>query len=250
VRATVSVAYETTPSRNVIVEKRGTSSTAGVVVLGGHFDTVPDVPGANDNGSGTAAILAIAEAVTSLDLPVTIRFIAFGSEELGLLGSRHYVDSLTEADRRDIVAMLNFDALGSGPTAGLFGDDALADRAVKEADRLGLSVVREPGIQGGSSDFAPFEAAGVPFLFFLASDFSRIHTPEDRLEFIDADLMGTAAAVAIEVLRGLPLRSEACSTGATCLAAYLPPAIRSLSSLPASVSDAPTVAPLNSVIPA
>jgi aminopeptidase YwaD len=203
VRATVSVIYKSVPSRNVVIERPGEDPAAGVVVLGGHFDTVPDVPGANDNGSGTAVLLAIAEAVKDIKLPVTVRFIAFGSEELGLLGSRHYVDSLAEADRRGLIAMLNFDALGTGPTPGVFGEVDLVDRAVGAAGALGLRMQREPGIQGGSSDFASFEASDIPFLFFLAGDFSRIHTPEDRLEFVDADLMGTAAAVAIDLLRGL-----------------------------------------------
>jgi hypothetical protein len=99
--------------------------------------------------------------------------------------------------------MLNFDALGTGPTPGVFGEVDLVDRAVGAAGALGLRMQREPGIQGGSSDFASFEASDIPFLFFLAGDFSRIHTPEDRLEFVDADLMGTAAAVAIDLLRGL-----------------------------------------------
>ena len=53
---------------------------------------------------------------------------------------------------------------------------------------------------GGSSDHAPFESAGIPTLFFLDEDISRIHTPEDKLEFVNAQSMGDAAALAVGLL--------------------------------------------------
>jgi len=63
-------------SRNVIAEKPGAGE--GVVVLGGHYDSVSGMAGANDNASGTAVLLAIAHKLANVDLPFTLRFVPFG----------------------------------------------------------------------------------------------------------------------------------------------------------------------------
>jgi Zn-dependent M28 family amino/carboxypeptidase len=88
----------------------------------------------------------------------------------------------------------------------VYGTVELVDRALAAARRLDVGLSHKATIQGGSSDFAPFESAGIPFLFFLASDFSRIHTAGDTLDHIDPAVLGTAAAVAIDVLAGLSAR--------------------------------------------
>ena len=128
VRGSVSVGAEVHTSRNVVAEKLGQGDD--VLVLGGHYDTVPDVPGANDNASGVAVLLTIAEELSQVSLPFTVRFIAFGSEELGLKGSLHYVASLDGAQRSRIRAMFNFDGVGSGRQLGILGDTGLTQFAV------------------------------------------------------------------------------------------------------------------------
>ena len=92
------------------------------MILGGHYDTVPGVPGANDNGSGIAALMTIASEVSDRSYPFTLRFIGFGAEEIGLYGSRFHVESLSEDDLDGVIAMFNFDALGTGRAAGVLGD--------------------------------------------------------------------------------------------------------------------------------
>ena len=82
VKVTISLAVEANPSWNVVAEKPG--SGRRIVILGGHYDTVPDVAGANDNASGTAVLLTLAQQLSQKNFPFTVRFIAFGSEELGL----------------------------------------------------------------------------------------------------------------------------------------------------------------------
>jgi aminopeptidase YwaD len=199
VSAILTVTIDSIPSRNVVAEKTGTGQ--GVVVLGAHYDTVPGVQGANDNGSGTAAILAIAEELAGQNLPFTVRFIAFGSEELGLRGSAHYVDSLTENQRREIVAMLNFDALGSGESVEILGDRALVDRAADLAQRDGVVVTRGRDQPGSSSDHASFRGVGIPVLMFTAPDVSRIHSAEDTLEEVNPDLLRDTVRLAVSLLR-------------------------------------------------
>ena len=207
IEATVSVVYETRESRNVIAEKPGTDDDGRVVVLGGHYDTVPGAPGANDNGSGIVTLLTVAQQVEDTSYPFAVRFISFGAEELGLFGSRHYVDTLGPEERSNVVAMLNFDALATGPSATVVGTDDLVDR-VLEAGRAGrVPVERAAELDPGtSSDHAPFEAVDIPVVFFSAEDYSRIHTPEDTLDFVQPSLMGDSAALAIALLDSLAKR--------------------------------------------
>ena len=201
VEAAVSVAFEQRDSQNVVADKPGTAGDGSVVVLGGHYDTVADVPGANDNGAGIATLLTIAAEVAGRSYPFTVRFIPFGAEERGLLGSGAYVDSLSEADRQATVMMLNFDALASGDVVGLLGNFELIGAAVDFGRANGVDVERRFSMEAGtSSDHAQFDEAGIPVVFFLADDFSRIHTPEDTLEFIDPELMGASAVLALHLL--------------------------------------------------
>ena len=203
VTASVSVKTITLTSHNVVATKPGpeTGSANKTVVLGGHYDTVPNVSGANDNSSGTAVFLAIAQELAQESLPFAVQFIGFGSEELGLRGSQHYIASLSEDEKDSIIAMFNFDALGSGRRAGVLGDVALTNLAMEQANDLGIAVRIGGGLRGGGSDHQTFSSAGIPVLMFFAPDFSRIHTAADTLEFINPSLLGDAAELALAVLR-------------------------------------------------
>jgi len=200
--AEVAVVYESHGTWNVIAEKPAAGNGDGVVVLGGHYDTVPDVPGANDNGSGIATLLTIAREISDRSYPFTLLFIPFGSEEVGLLGSKHYVESLTEDEQRNILAMLNFDALATGPITGVLGNFSLTDKLVDYGRENEINVQSRAtlGLDGGSSDHASFAAVDIPVVFFLADDFSRIHTIDDKLEFVQRELMGSSAALAVGLL--------------------------------------------------
>ena len=200
VEATVSVIMETRQSRNVIAELTGSTESERTVVLSGHFDTVPNVPGANDNGSGIATLLAVAREAADRSYPFTLRFVAFGSEEVGLFGSRHYVGSLSQEERTAIVAMLNFDVPGSGSAVEVLGQFDLVKQVLELGKASGIEVNLGVPLEGSSSDHASFLDAGVPAIFFLADDLSRIHTPDDHLGFIRPELMGTAAALGLGLL--------------------------------------------------
>ena len=169
VRVKVAFFIQTLTTRNVIADLPG-GSTANTVVVGAHLDSVLEGPGINDNGSGSATILEIAEEMTKVKPRNHVRFIWFSAEESGLLGSDHYVSQLSEAERDQIAAMLNFDMVaspnfarfvydgsdpgapaGSGAIEDVF-DDYLASR--------GLAF--EPTPFDGRSDYGPFIAAGIP----------------------------------------------------------------------------------------
>ena len=107
------------------------------VVIGAHYDSVDAGPGANDNGSGTGTLLEIARAVRGRDYPFNLVFVAFGDEEIGLVGSRHYVEALTPEERGRIAAMINLDMVGVGTTMEFGGTGDLTSLSIQIAHDLG-----------------------------------------------------------------------------------------------------------------
>jgi len=161
--------FQTLTTRNVIADgARGDSGN--VVVVGAHLDSVLDGPGINDNGSGSATILEIAEQMAKVKPRNQVRFIWFSAEESGLIGSQFYVDSLTAEERGKIAAMLNFDMVGS-PNFARFvydGSDAGAPTGSAAIEDLfnsyfaGRGLAFEPTPFDGRSDYGPFIAEGIP----------------------------------------------------------------------------------------
>ena len=170
---------ETRTTRNVIAETP-TGDPNQVVVVGAHLDSVPRGAGINDNGSGSAGILEIAEqlAVRGFDNRNKVRFIWWSAEEFGLLGSRAYVAKLPQAERDKIALNLNFDMIGS-PNYARFvydGDNSAfpvgpgaADGPTGsgEIERVFTDYFKAAGLASGEtpfsgrSDYGPFIAAGV-----------------------------------------------------------------------------------------
>ncbi|WP_338782478.1 M28 family metallopeptidase [Streptomyces sp. DG1A-41] len=149
---------------NLIADWPG-GDTNRVVMAGSHLDSVSSGPGINDNGSGSAAVLETALAVSRAQYKPAkhLRFAWWGAEEVGLVGSRHYVNGLAAGDRSRISAYLNFDMIGS-PNPGYFvyDDDPAIEKTFKEYFS-GLGIPTEIETEGdGRSDHAPFKSAGVP----------------------------------------------------------------------------------------
>ncbi|WP_406368959.1 M28 family metallopeptidase [Streptomyces sp. NBC_00647] len=149
---------------NLIADWPG-GDTGRVVMAGSHLDSVTAGPGINDNGSGSAAVLETALAVARSNYQPTkhLRFAWWGAEELGMVGSRYYVNSLTTANRSKINGYLNFDMIGS-PNPGYFvyDDDSAIEKTFKTYF-TGIGVATEIETEGdGRSDHAPFKNAGIP----------------------------------------------------------------------------------------
>ena len=193
-------------SQNVIAELDEQPSECGTVVMGGHYDSVANTQAAGDNGTGTVSLLVMAEELAkahyedSEPLPYALRLIFFGVEEIGLYGSRHYVDELSEEQQQDITAMLNFDAMGKGK-ASMEGSAHLGDLAADFAERNGIELDRNPVSESFGSDHASFLAVDIPALFFFGDDFSIINSPSDVLEEVDPLIMGTHMAVGLGMLQ-------------------------------------------------
>ena len=197
----VQVELNLVESQNVIAELEGAGDA--IVVIGAHYDIVPETEtGANDNASGTAVVLALAQALALAEdpLPFTVRFVSFGAEEIGLYGSSHYVASVNDTELGRLQAMLNFDVVGSGDYTAVSGDPQLTERALKLAGELQLQAQAGSKPYGASSDHAPFEWAGIPVLSFWAPDVSRIHTPWDVMEFVEPRRLGETFLLAEALL--------------------------------------------------
>ncbi|WP_432662435.1 M20/M25/M40 family metallo-hydrolase [Wukongibacter baidiensis] len=185
-------------SQNVIgtlPASRGNGKKAQTIVIGAHYDCV-DTPGANDNASGAATLLEVARVLSSKKMAYNIKFIAFGAEEVGLVGSYEYVSSLSESELGDIVAMINMDMVGVGDTMGVM---TLTEDSVSFVADLAETYIKEFGHKyersaSSRSDHAPFEEAGIPVVFLNYGPDDNYHTDEDSLDKISkADLynMGT-----------------------------------------------------------
>jgi Zn-dependent M28 family amino/carboxypeptidase len=171
VHLSVQTLIEDRVTGNVIAERAGIGPgpvANEVVMAGGHLDSVIDGPGINDNGSGTMTILEIALRLAELPpTPRTVRFAFWTGEELGLYGSRHYVESLSEEERDRIVAYLNFDMVAS-PNYGRLVYDSSGGSTSRDItalftdyfDALGLTYQLED--LGGGSDHGPFMDALIP----------------------------------------------------------------------------------------
>jgi Zn-dependent M28 family amino/carboxypeptidase len=163
---------------NVIAET-GAGRDDNVVVVGAHLDSVAEGPGINDNGSGSSTILEVAIQMAKVKPRNTVRFIWFGAEELGLLGSEYYVSQLSAAEVGDIAVMLNFDMVGSpnfvrfvydgdnsafpvgpGSAAGPPGSGYVERLFTTYFASVGLAS--EPTEFSGRSDYGPFIEAGIP----------------------------------------------------------------------------------------
>ncbi|MFE3326018.1 M28 family metallopeptidase [Streptomyces sp. NPDC059176] len=148
-----------------------------VLMAGSHLDSVSRGPGINDNGSGSAAVLETALAVSRAQFKPDkhLRFAWWGAEELGLVGSRYYVNNLPSAERSKISGYLNFDMIGS-PNPGYFvyDDDPTIEKTFKDYF-AGLGIPTEIETEGdGRSDHAPFKNAGVPVGgLFTGADYTK-----------------------------------------------------------------------------
>ena len=160
-------AVGTQPSTNLLVERIG--SPDEVVMVGAHLDSVAAGPGLNDNGTGVATLLVLAERLADSPAPYrTIRLAFWGAEESGPFGSQVYVDRLAPAQRERIVAYLNFDMLGStnfirfvyAEAGAAPGSNELTDLFAGYFDRLGLAW--EPIDLTGHADHGAFKSAGIP----------------------------------------------------------------------------------------
>ncbi|PYU33014.1 MAG: aminopeptidase [Acidobacteria bacterium] len=200
----VEIRRITATTQNVVGVLRGRDPKLAdeAIVIGAHYDhlglgehnslapsQVGKVhPGADDNASGTAAVLELAAALAARrrDLQRSIVFIAFSGEELGLLGSAYYTrNPLWPLERT--VAMLNLDMVGRARDAKLnvggVGTSPVFKQILEQANRTGLQLTYSAGGYG-SSDHTSFYVKNIPVLFFFSGLHADYHKPSDTADRI------------------------------------------------------------------
>ena len=170
VRIAVDAVAGMRTTRNVLAET-GTNGHGPSIIVGAHLDSVPEGPGINDNGSGSAVVLEAAlRSARQLEAGIAVRFAFWGAEERGLVGSRHHVASLSDEERRRIDLYVNLDMVGSanfvryvqGPAAVGDGLTMIVRRELLADFREhGLPVEERDGTRTGTDD-ASFSQKGIP----------------------------------------------------------------------------------------
>jgi Zn-dependent M28 family amino/carboxypeptidase len=217
-------------SRNLIVTKPGTDPAAPIILIGAHYDSlnVADrdakarAPGADDNASGSAALLELARILAPLTFRHTIVLAAFSGEEQGLVGSAALAKKLA-ADRTPIAAVINLDMVGhpidperhvivvEDDRGNAHGDNDAASRAVVEvltrSTRLYTRLEPKPGPMYGS-DYMPFESAGYACagLFDGADEEPFYHHATDLPDQVDAGYTAEVVRLLLAALHDLANR--------------------------------------------
>jgi hypothetical protein len=185
------------------------------LIIGAHLDHVGkqgDVvfPGANDNASGSAAVLEIARAFIKNNIKPgrSVIFALFASEEQGLIGSKHMADNLP-TDTENIIAMLNLDCIGFGDSIQI-GNGLSAPvlwNVSRKLDEINGRHMVPDTWKGGGADAGPFHDKGIPALYFVSTNsYEYIHSVEDTPESLDPVLMERitrlAFLTAVEIAEG------------------------------------------------
>jgi len=192
---------------NIIVEKPG-DDTSQWIIVNAHYDSVTEGPGANDNGSGVVACLQIAKIIKDIPMSVGGGFIHFSAEEVGLIGSKHYVaNTLGKTEKIELV--LNLDQIG-----GTKGADNSAIKCERDEDgnpsiNNALSFLKTDTLatlirtytflnpiisRAYSSDYVPFEDSGYIITgLYQASDYPFYHTANDITA--NVDIIATTEAI-------------------------------------------------------
>ena len=193
--------------------KKKNAAARPLVIVGAHYDAVKAGQGADDNASGVGVMLEVAERVADLRLPYDLVFVAFGAEEVGLIGSNRYSRSLPKADRDRAIVMINLDSVLVGDKlyvySGTNGWTWARTVMLELADLRDLPIETQMGLNhkypagttpNGFSDYTAFNQIDIPIAAFESTNWeidaldgytqteeygSFWHTPWDTLEMIE-----------------------------------------------------------------
>jgi Iap family predicted aminopeptidase len=195
VRLEHRAAYMERTSANLVVEIPGTEPDAPKVVVGAHYDSQLESPGAADNATGLAALLAMARAWSGSRPRRPIALVAFGVEETGSYGAANYAARHAE---EGIEAMVNLDALGPplDATRTIVADPRIASLAAECAHATGWEVEQELNAADFPfADHAPFIAAGIPaaWIWRYPPPHPYYHSSGDTPRWVDFTLLAEDA---------------------------------------------------------
>ena len=176
-----------------------------ILLITAHYDTVDDVPGANDNGSGVAVVLELARLLANAETDTEIRFIFFDVEEIGLIGAINYVLDKSDYEIDRTIGVLNFDML-AGAEAGnvkVFSSNGETNfmfdilRSSREFSHVELSRQTI-----GASDHMAFHPVLIPGLLFSHEIiWEQFHNYNDIIDHLCADMLVYAATAGLTIIR-------------------------------------------------
>lgn len=190
-----------------------------IYIICAHYDTVSESPGADDDGSGVAAVMAAAKLISSYSTEHTVRFITFSGEEQGLFGSRYYVE---EVISENIAGVLNVDMIGFAEDEEdasyviVYQDtenpfewmtELTINIAGEYQEYIELEVV--PGGRTSGSDHWHFWQAGFSAIFYAEYNYnSNYHSPDDTIENMDIDYAVRNSRLILATLAELTIITE------------------------------------------
>ena len=214
---------------NVVGMVSGTRHAGRYIVVTGHYDHVGvGTPvngdsiynGADDNASGTAAVIELARYFAAHPPENSMLFVAFDAEEMGLRGARAFV-AAPPVPRDSIIMNVNLDMVSRSPAGELYAVGTLAYPVLKPyidrgatGGRVRLLTGHEgPGFTGSdewtnSSDHAPFNSQKIPFLYFGVEDHPGYHKPSDEFAQITPTFFANAVEAILDVILDLDRNLE------------------------------------------
>src|SRR5262245_9680588 len=189
---------------NVVIRKAAAKDSPEKIVIGAHYDKVPDGCGAIDNWTGVVAVAHVYRAVKDLPLKKNIVFVAFGREEEGLVGSSAMTGEIKKEQAADYCAMINIDSLGIAvpQTLDNASSKKLIDFTVALAKEMNVPFAHAR-IDGASSDSASFISKKIPAvtLHALSDDWRKIlHSSNDQPAKINTESVYVGYRVALALL--------------------------------------------------
>ena len=208
----------TVQGANVVAVCRGTRAEAGTIVVSAHYDHLgvrdgQTYPGADDNASGVAMLLTVAERCVKAPFAHTLLLVAFDAEEQGLQGARAFLRT-PPVPAADLVLNVNFDMVSRSDrreiyVAGPGRWPKLAPVLAGVATGAPITVKFGHDTGGGQqdwtqqSDHGVFHDAGIPFVYFGVEDHADYHKPSDTPDKIAADFLDGVARVVLAGLTAL-----------------------------------------------
>lgn len=209
-KGTADVEPSRVGTQNVIAYRKGKQKTEQTLVIGAHYDHLgmggsgsrkPDTMavhnGADDNASGVAVLLELARRIGKKPLDCNVLFVAFGAEEMGLVGSRYYVANPL-LPLKQTKAMINLDMVGRLNanrylSIGGTGTASQMDSLVTALTQPFQFDLRKTTEGTGPSDHSSFYVEGIPVLFVTTGVHEQYHTPEDDIHLIQFEGMAQIA---------------------------------------------------------
>jgi len=219
-----------------VIAKPAANVSGPRLIIGAHLDTVPGTPGADDNASGLAAMLEVSRVMASMAPPLPIEYVAFGLEELGMVGSTHYAGVL-HREHTPLLGMLSLEMVGfaesqglqhypwflrgrfpeAGTYIGLAGNTRsrgllnTVAGAMRSISALPVETLVLPGNgwlfpEARLSDHAPFWDAGFPALLVTDTAFFRnphYHQPSDTIATLDLAFLAKVAQGLVATVEAL-----------------------------------------------